>query len=242
LRALSVEASEASLRAMDADLVVYADHEFNASTFTARVVAATEADLYSAVTAALAALKGPKHGGANEDVADLFDEIGTVDRVEAVMVPRIERYRSLTSEQRRSNKERFPGFGHRVWKVDDPRAETLRVLAAQVCTEMGREDLIAIAERVRELVQRDLKLVINVDYYSAALYGALGIARDLCTSIFAVARIAGWTAHIMEQIANNRLIRPRANYVGTPTRILGDAPSSPPSGHAEHRAGAGDSL
>jgi citrate synthase len=122
--------------------------------------------------------------------------------------------------------------------VDDPRAETLRGLAAQVCTEMGREDLIAIAERVRELVQRDLKLVINVDYYSAALYGALGIARDLCTSIFAIARIAGWTAHIMEQIANNRLIRPRANYVGSPTRILGDALSSAPSGHHEHRAGA----
>jgi citrate synthase len=218
LRGLGIKFSPAILRAIDADLVIYAEHEFNASTFTARVVAATEADMYSAIVSGLCALRGPKHGGANDDVAELFDLIGTPEKVDEVIGAKILRYQSLGSAGRKASSERFPGFGHRVWKVDDPRAAALRELAAAVCQEAGRSDLIEIAERVRALVQRELKLVVNVDYYSAAMYMALGIPRDLCTAIFAVARTAGWTAHVIEQLGDNRLIRPRSNYIGAPTR------------------------
>lgn len=208
-----------AVRALDACLVLHADHELNASTFAARVVAATEADLYSAVVAALAALKGPKHGGANQDVTELLDLIGAPERAEQVIMPRIERYRALSPEQRRGSKERFPAFGHRVYKVDDPRAALLREIARRLCAEKGDPELFEAAERVRAVIQRELRLPVNVDFYSAVLYRALDIPPDLCTAVFAVARTAGWTAHVMEQLSANRLIRPRAEYVGPPTRL-----------------------
>lgn len=211
--------TEEATRDLDKCLVLHADHELNASTFAARVVAATEADLYSALAAALAALKGPKHGGANEGVIDLFDAIGKPQAAERVVMEKVERYRRLSPEARRWSSERFSGFGHAVYKVDDPRAAVLREIAGRLCADSGCEQVLEIADIVRATVQRELGLPVNVDFYSAVVYRALGIAPDLCTSIFAVARTAGWTAHVIEQLTRNRLIRPRADYVGPPTRM-----------------------
>lgn len=198
-------------RVFDAILVLHADHELNASTFAARIVAATEAGMTGAVTAAVAALQGPKHGGANEDVAEMIDEIGDPSGAHAWAEAKLERYRSLTPDERKAPGARFAGFGHRVYKVDDPRAVALRAMALP-------SPALETAEAVREVVQAGLGLVLNVDYYSAVVYVGLGIEPAMFTSIFAASRVAGWCAHVLEQHADNRLIRPRAEYVGPAPR------------------------
>ncbi len=212
LRALTGrEPSTGEERVFDAILVLHADHELNASTFAARIVAATEAGMTGAVTAAVAALEGPKHGGANEDVAEMIDEIGDPSRARAWAEAKLERYSAMTPEERKAPGARFAGFGHRVYKVDDPRAVALRELALP-------SPALETAEAVREVVQAGLGLVLNVDYYSAIVYVGLGIEPAMFTSIFAASRVTGWCAHVLEQHADNRLIRPRAEYVGPSPR------------------------
>ena len=192
-------------RALDIALVLHADHELNASTFAGRVAAATLTDMDSAVVAAIGTLKGPLHGGANADVMRLLLEIGpeaTDDRVEAQIRARLAR------------KEKIPGFGHRVYRTEDPRATHLRRLSQEIGSRAGNTRWFEMSRRIEALVMAEKKLYPNVDFYSASTYYMLGIPLDLFTPIFAVSRISGWTAHILEQYANNRLIRPRAEYTG----------------------------
>ena len=190
------------VRAMDVALILQADHELNASTFAARVTAATLSDIYSATTSAIGTLKGPLHGGANEGVMKLLEEIGTMDRVEPVVHEKLAR------------KEKIPGFGHRVYRTEDPRARHLRALSQTLGTRSGDLRWFEMTRKIEEVVSREKHLYPNVDLYSASAYHAMGIPLDLFTPIFAVSRISGWTAHILEQYADNRLIRPRAEYVG----------------------------
>src|SRR5216684_3696730 len=187
-------------RVLDVILTLHADHEFNASTFAARVAVATVADLHSAIVAAISTLKGPRHGGANEDVLAMLLDIGEPERSDP--------------------KARMPGFGHRVYKVDDARARVLRGMAKSMAQATGRGKLFEVAERLYDAMKARTSLPVNVDFFSAVVYDALGIPPDFCTSIFAVGRVAGWCAHIMEQYADNRLIRPRADYTGLPARAL----------------------
>ena len=192
-------------RAFDVALVLHADHELNASTFAGRVTAATLSDLHSAVVAAIGALKGPLHGGANADVMRLLLEIGaesTDDRVEEQIRTRLAR------------KEKIPGFGHRVYRTEDPRATHLRRMSQEIGKRVGNSRWFEMSQRIEALVRAEKKLYANVDFYSASTYYLLSIPIDLFTPIFAVSRISGWTAHFLEQYANNRLIRPRAEYTG----------------------------
>jgi citrate synthase len=208
-------------RAMDVALILHADHELNASTFAARVAAATETDLHAAITAACAVLKGPKHGGANEDVFVMLEEIGVPEAAEAWVRQRLAWRETLPPAERQMIKARFSGFGHRVYKVDDPRAAHLRGMAQRLAeTDPRTVTWLLIAERVREVVAAEKGLKVNVDFYSPLVYQSLGIPADLNTSFFAVSRMAGWTAHVLEQYANNRLIRPRADYVGERGRTV----------------------
>ena len=186
----------------DVALTLHADHELNASTFAARVTAATLSDIYSAVTSAIGALKGPLHGGANEEVIRMLLEVGTSDKA-------VERVHEMFAK-----KIKIPGFGHRVYRTDDPRATHLRVMSEELGRSTGKEDLYLMSKRVEETVRGEKKLNPNVDFYSASTYYSLGIPIDLFTPIFAVSRMSGWTAHILEQYHNNRLIRPRAEYKG----------------------------
>jgi citrate synthase len=188
----------------DVALVLHADHELNASTFAARVTAATLSDIYSAVTSAIGALKGPLHGGANEDVIRMLLEVGTSDKA-------IERVHEMFAK-----KLKMPGFGHRVYRAEDPRATHLRTMSQALSKSTGHEDLYLMSSRVEETVKREKKLNANVDFYSASTYYSLGIPVDLFTPVFAVSRMSGWTAHVLEQYHNNRLIRPRAEYKGNP--------------------------
>ena len=195
---------EQHVKALDAYLVLLADHGMNASTFTARVVASTESDIVSALVAAIGALKGPLHGGAPSKVMDMLEAIGTTENAE----------NWLRSALARG--ERLMGFGHRVYKTEDPRAEELRGLA-----RLADPQEFVLARRVEELAlallkeqKPDQRLNTNVEFYSAVLLGAVGLPGDLFTPTFAVSRVAGWTAHILEQISNNRLIRPEADYTG----------------------------
>jgi citrate synthase len=199
-------APERDVRALDLVLVLHADHELNASTFAARVTAATLSDIHAAVTSALAALKGALHGGANRMVVEMLDEIGSVENVEPWL------------DRALLGKRRIMGFGHRVYKTGDPRALILKEVAAGLASngEAGRHYEIAV--RLDELASERTGLLPNVDFYSAPTYELLGFPHELFTCLFAVSRIAGWTAHIMEQYDNNRLIRPRAEYVGPPAR------------------------
>jgi citrate synthase len=192
-------------RAFDVALILHADHELNASTFAARVAAATLTDLHSAIVAAIGTLKGPLHGGANADVMRLLLEIGAdapLEKSEDVISAKLAR------------KEKIPGFGHRVYRTEDPRATHLRQMSRDLGQRAGMPIWFEMSQRIEALVKRDKKLNPNVDFYSASTYHALGIAIELFTPIFAVSRISGWTAHVLEQYANNRLIRPRAEYVG----------------------------
>ncbi|MDQ0337848.1 citrate synthase [Caldalkalibacillus uzonensis] len=196
------EPDEIQERAFNKALVLHADHEFNASTFTARVTVATLSDIYSGLTSAIGALKGPLHGGANEQVMAMLEEIGEVDKAEAYILNKL------------ANKEKIMGFGHRVYKNGDPRAKHLREMSRQLTQLTGEPKWFDMSVKIDEVVQREKGLLPNVDFYSASVYHSLGIPRDLFTPIFAVARTSGWIAHILEQYSNNRLIRPRAEYVG----------------------------
>ena len=196
--------SALAIRAFDVALVLHADHELNASTFAARVTAATLSDIYSAVTSAIGALKGPLHGGANEDVIRMLLEAG--DESTALQHVR----------DRLSNKIKIPGFGHRVYRTEDPRATHLRKMSKELGERAGNTRWFEMSQRIERLVTAEKKLYPNVDFYSASTYYTLGIPIDLFTPIFAVSRVSGWTAHCLEQYANNRLIRPRTDYIGPP--------------------------
>jgi citrate synthase len=194
-----------AIRAFDIALTLHADHELNASTFAGRVAAATLTDIYSAVVAGIGTLKGPLHGGANAEVMKMLLDLGqtaTGDRVDDVIRGKLAR------------KEKVPGFGHRVYKTEDPRATHLRQMSKELGKRAGSTAWFDISQRIEALVKGEKKLNPNVDFYSATVYYTLGIPIDLYTPIFAVSRISGWTAHILEQYANNRLIRPRADYTG----------------------------
>ncbi len=203
----------ASIRAFDVALTLHADHELNASTFAGRVAAATLTDIYSAVVAAIGTLKGPLHGGANADVMRLLIELGqdaTGDRVDRAIRAKLAR------------KEKIPGFGHRVYRTEDPRATHLRRMSRDLGTRAGSTAWYDMSQRIEAIVTGEKTLNPNVDFYSASTYYALGIPIDLYTPVFAVSRISGWTAHILEQYANNRLMRPRADYIGPayPQRVV----------------------
>jgi citrate synthase len=190
-------------RTMDVALTLHADHGFNASTFAARVTIATLADLYSAVTSAIGTLKGPLHGGANERVMWMLEEIGTAENAESWVRDALAR------------KEKVMGFGHRVYRAIDPRAPILRRLG----DGLGSSRWFDVSDRVREVMREEMdrhgkKVYANVDFYSASVYERLGVPTELFTNIFACARVAGWTAHILEQLEDNRLIRPKAKYIG----------------------------
>ena len=194
-----------SVRAFDVALILHADHELNASTFAARVAAATLTDMHSAVVAGIATLKGPLHGGANADVMKMLLDFGATAepaRVEEAIRARLAR------------KEKIPGFGHRVYRTMDPRASHLRQMSRDLGRRIGQPHWFEMSERIESVVKAEKTLNPNVDFYSASTYHALGIPVDLFTPIFAVSRCAGWTAHVLEQFANNRLIRPRAEYTG----------------------------
>ena len=194
----------AAERTMDIALVLHADHEWNASTFAARVTAATLSDMHSAVTAAVGALKGPLHGGANEAAIKLLLTFSDADAAVA-------RVKQMVAE-----KKKMPGFGHRVYRTEDPRATHLRRMSEALGQEKNELKWFRISRAIEEYLHREKRLNANVDFYSASTYYVLGIPIDLFTPIFAVSRIAGWTAHILEQLKNNRLIRPRAEYMGPP--------------------------
>lgn len=193
---------EIAIEAFDKALVLHADHELNASTFTARVCVATLSDVYSGITAAIGALKGPLHGGANEAVMKMLSEIGTPENVEPYIRGKLE------------NKEKIMGFGHRVYRQGDPRAKHLRVMSEKLTKLTGEPQWYEMSKKIEEIVTGEKKLPPNVDFYSASTYHSLGIDHDLFTPIFAVSRVSGWLAHILEQYDNNRLIRPRADYTG----------------------------
>jgi len=188
--------------ALDTTLILYADHTMNASTFTARIIASTLADMFSAITGAVAALKGPLHGGANEEAMKMLEEIGTPERAEAYVRDRLERH------------EKIMGFGHAVYRTMDPRAVVLKQLAEE--TGRRADDLrwFEISVAVEETVMSQKGLYPNVDFYAASVYHVLGIPTDLMTPLFAAARMAGWTAHVREQYADNKVIRPGSEYVG----------------------------
>jgi citrate synthase len=194
-----------STRAFDIALVLHADHELNASTFAARVAAATLTDLHSAIVAAIGTLKGPLHGGANADVMRLLIEVGqdaSAERIDEAIRSRLAR------------KIKIPGFGHRVYHTEDPRATHLRRMSKELGERAGNTRWFEMSQRIEKLVTGEKKLYPNVDFYSASTYYTLGIPIDLFTPIFAVSRVSGWTAHCLEQYANNRLIRPRTDYIG----------------------------
>jgi citrate synthase len=195
--------SETATRAFDIALILHADHELNASTFAARVTAATLSDMHSAVTSAIGALKGPLHGGANEAVFKILIEIDQngADPVEYV--------KGMLSQ-----KKKVPGFGHRVYSTEDPRATHLRQMSRDLGYSSGQTKWFEYSRRIEEHINKEKKLNANVDFYSASMYHTLGIDVDLFTPIFAVSRISGWTGHVMEQLNDNRLIRPRADYMG----------------------------
>jgi citrate synthase len=187
---------------LDVALILQADHELNASTFTARVVAGTLADMYGAVTAAIAALSGPLHGGANTNVMKMLLEIGEVERVEQYVKDAL------------ASKRKLMGFGHAVYKTEDPRATNFRRFSKELAERTGDMKWYEMSRKVEETIMREKGLFPNVDFFSASTFYMMGIPLDLYTPIFAISRISGWTGHILEQYANNKLIRPRAEYVG----------------------------
>ena len=194
---------------VDTILVLYADHEFNASTFSARVTASTLADIYAAVTTGLGTLKGPLHGGANEETMKMLRQIGSPDRAASWVMERLAR------------KEKIMGFGHRVYRKGDSRVPMMRELARQLGGRHGQEHWVPICERLEAVMEREKKLCANVDLYAAPVFYLLGLAPELNTPLFACSRISGWCAHIIEQHDHNRLIRPRSLYTGPPARISG---------------------
>jgi citrate synthase len=196
------EPSADATATLDVAYVLHAEHGFNASTFTARVVASTMSDIFSATSAAIGALKGPLHGGANEGVIHMLQEIGELDKVDAFL------------EEAFAQKKKIMGIGHRVYKVLDPRAPHLKAMAIQLSNELGEPKWIQMSERIATTMKEKKGLNANVDFYSATVYYSMGIPTDLFTPIFAIARMSGWTAHVLEQLADNRLFRPLSEYVG----------------------------
>jgi citrate synthase len=195
--------SKTAERALDIALILHADHELNASTFAARVTAATLSDMHSAITSAIGALKGPLHGGANEAVFHILENIDSrkADPVEYV--------RNMLAQ-----KKKISGFGHRVYHTEDPRATHLRKMSEDLCKSSGQPKWFEMSRKIEQFIKSEKKLNANVDFYSASTYHVLGIDVDLFTPIFAVSRISGWSAHVIEQLDDNRLIRPRADYIG----------------------------
>jgi citrate synthase len=198
------EPSPEAEKTLDVAYVLHADHGMNASTFSARVTIATLSDFYSAITSAIGTLKGPLHGGANEGVIHMLLEIGSEDNVDNWV------------EEQLAQKKKIMGIGHRVYKVLDPRAPHLRSMAVKLSDELGEPKWIRMSERIAEIMKRKKGLNANVDFYSATVYYSLGIPTDMFTPIFAIARTSGWAAHVLEQLADNRLYRPLSAYVGPP--------------------------
>jgi citrate synthase len=196
------EPDEVAVKSLDMALILHAEHELNASTFAARVAAGTLSDMHSAVTAAIGTLKGPLHGGANQEVIKMLLEIGEVANVEPYV------------KKMFADKKKLMGFGHRVYKVQDPRAFHLRKMSEELCQGANQTKWYEMSTIIERLAKEEKKLNCNVDFYSASVYHVLGIPRDLFTPIFAISRISGWTAHILEQLQDNRLIRPEAEYTG----------------------------
>ena len=203
LQLTGTKPSSTAERALDIALILHADHELNASTFAARVTAATLSDMHSAITSAIGALKGPLHGGANEAVFQILQEI---DRSKADPIVYV---KGMLAQ-----KKKVPGFGHRVYHTEDPRATHLRKMSHDLGESSGQRQWYDMSEKIEHFVKAEKKLNANVDFYSASTYHTLGIDLDLFTPIFAVSRISGWTAHVIEQLDDNRLIRPRAEYMG----------------------------
>ena len=198
------EPSTEAAKTLDVAYVLHADHGMNASTFSARVTIATLSDIYSAVTSAIGTLKGPLHGGANEGVIHMLLEIGEEGKVDSWV------------EEQLAQKKKIMGIGHRVYKVLDPRAPQLRSMAVKLSQELGEPKYIRMSERIAQIMKEKKGLNANVDFYSATVYYSLGIPTDMFTPIFAIARTSGWTAHILEQLSDNRLYRPLSEYVGPP--------------------------
>lgn len=198
------EPTAEATQTLDVAYVLHAEHGFNASTFTGRVVASTLSDMFSAVSAAIGALKGPLHGGANEGVIHMLQEIGSLDKVDGWI------------EEALAQKKKIMGIGHRVYKVLDPRAPHLKAMAIKLSEQLGEAKWIQMSERIASIMKERKGLNANVDFYSATVYYSLGIPTDLFTPIFAISRMSGWTAHILEQYADNRLFRPLSEYSGAP--------------------------
>jgi citrate synthase len=196
------EPTAQAARVLDVALILHMDHGLNASTFVARSIASTESDMYSAISGALGSLKGPLHGGANEAVMKMLLQIGDISKVEPFVKDAL------------ANHRRIPGFGHRIYKTDDPRALQLCRIAGELADHTGNRKWYEMLEKMREIVWNERQLYVNVDFYSACVYYTLGIPIELFTPIFAISRVAGWTAHVMEQLLDNRIMRPDSKYVG----------------------------
>ena len=196
------EAGPEAVATLDMAFVLHADHGMNASTFAARVCASTLTDIYSALSTAIGTLKGPLHGGANEGVIHMLKEIGSLEKVDRWV------------QEQMAQKKKIMGIGHRVYKVLDPRAPHLKRMAEKLTAELGEPKWIQMSERIAHIMRTEKKLEANVDFYSATVYYSLGLPTDLFTPIFAVARTAGWTAHVLEQWQDNRLFRPDSEYIG----------------------------
>lgn len=194
------------IRALDMSLILYAEHEYNASAFTARVIVSTLSDLHSGITGAIGALKGPLHGGANEHVVDVLKSVGKKESAEKWIRAALAR------------KERIMGFGHRVYKQGDPRAVFLKKLCGKLATQTGNDELEAIAEVIEQVVRQEKNLPPNLDWPAGRMYHYLGLPVELYTPLFVLSRVAGWSAHVIEQLDHNRLIRPRARYIGPAPR------------------------